>query len=373
MMKKIFAIILTFLLTLTFLAGCSPVNQEETIKVGFVSTLSGEAGSWGQQVKKGFEFALEEINTNKLLGDKKLEIFYEDDFCDATNGLTAFNKLIDVNDVQIIVGTVCSSVAMAVSEKTQSNHILYLASAATNPEVTEQGDFIFRLWASDDYDAKAIAQFAVNELRLETFAVTYVNDNPAGPILKDAFKETILKKGKKILAEESYSSKETDFKTHLIKILQKNPEAVYLMTNPERTDLIINQIRQLGFEGIIFAYGPSITSEGVVEKIKDKKDIYYALPVSKQETLFWNKYKEKKGEDADSLVALGYDSMKILVDGIKKCDVDTGCLREYLLKLKDYESARGKLNFDSEGALTNIEFEVKKIKFKPYPILHSQL
>lgn len=336
-------------------------DSKDTIKIAFVSALSGDAGVWGQSFKKGFDFGVEEINKNGGIDGKQIEVVYEDDGCDTTTGINAFNKVINIDGVNIITGTVCSSVAMSVAKLTQENKVLYIASGATHPEVPKQGDLIFRVWVSDAYEAKELAKYAVNTLRLERIAITYFNDNPAGIALKNNFKDTVEQLGGKITKIEAYASGDRDFKTILTKVIDTNPEAIYIAAIPEQTPLIVNRARELGYEGAILLYGPSILSEGIPEKINDKKDIYYATPITKKETQFWENYKNAKGEEADLLIAGGYDSIKLIEYGLEKCGEDSLCIRDELLNLKNYQITRGKISYDAYGDLTDVDFEVKPL------------
>lgn len=347
------------LISLTGYTVNSP--SEEEIKIGFISALSGDAGVWGQSFQKGFDFAVDEINSGGGIDGRKIKVIYEDDACDATTGISAFNKIIELNDVKIITGTVCSSVAMSVAKKTQENRVFYMASAATHPEVPKQGDLIFRVWVSDAYEAKELAKYAINNLELEKLAIIYFNDNPAGIALKDNFKESVEANGGEITKTEAHTSQEKDFKTNLIKLMSDNPDGIYIAATPEQTPLIINRARELGYEGILFVYGPSILSEGIPEKIISKEEIYYASPITKKETEFWNNYKKETGTDADLLVSGGYDSMKLIEYGLKNCGEDNDCIRDSLLNLKDYTITRGTISYDNYGDLTGVEFEIKSL------------
>jgi len=339
------------------------MNRKPTgdIKVAYISALSGEAGVWGQSLRRGFDFAVEEINSNGGIDGRKIQVIYEDDGYDAAKGVSAFNKAIDIDKVKIITGTVCSSVAMSVATKTQSNRVLYIATAATNPDVPKQGDLIFRLWPSDAYEAKAIGKYAVNSLGLKKLAILYFNDNPAGIALKDSFKESIESGGEEIISEEAVSSTEKDFRTILIKIIKDNPDGIYIATIPGVTPLAVNQVKELGYRGDIFLYGPSILSEGIPEKIAIKDNIYYPMPLTVQETQFWDNYKQKTGSDADLLIGGGYDSMKLIEYGLKLCGENNDCIRDKILSLKDYQTTRGKISFDKDGDVQGIKFEIKKL------------
>ncbi len=165
--KLITAIIIVAIIIIGGYFLLSKPVSSEPIKIGYISALSGQAGVWGQSLKKGFDFAVEEINSSGGIKGKKIEIVYEDDACDAAKGMSAFSKVIDVDKIKIITGTVCSSVAMSVTSKTQASRVFYLASGATNPDVPKQGDLVFRNWPSDAYEAKEIGKYAVNSLGLK--------------------------------------------------------------------------------------------------------------------------------------------------------------------------------------------------------------
>lgn len=362
--KWIIAIIVIVLIVAgVWYYSAKPTAPAETgpIKIGFISAISGEAGVWGQNLKAGFDFAVKEINDKGGINGRKIEAYYDDDKCDATAGVTAFSKAIDVDNIKIITGSVCSSVAMAVAKKTQGSGVLYIASGATDPEVPKQGDLIFRLWVSDAYEAKAIAEYATNALKLKTFGIANINDNPAGLSLRDKFKETAEANGGKVLGMEGFSSKERDYRTYLTKLMANKPDAIYVAVLAEPMPIVINQIRSMGYKGVILAYSPAMLAEGILDKIKVRDNLYYSTPVEKKETSFWTDYSGTIGKDADSLVALGYDSMKIVEAGLLKCGEDNQCIKDYFLSLKDYPSARGKLNFDQYGDLTGVEFQTIKV------------
>jgi len=360
--KIIIGIIIAIIIGGIWYGATREPKEEGVIKIGFISALSGNAGIWGESLKKGFEFGLEEINKEGGINGKKLEIVYEDDACDPTTGVSAFNKVINIDGAKIIIGTVCSSVAMAVAPITQENRILYMASGATHPDVPKQGDLIFRAWLSDAYEAKELAKYAFKQLRLEKIAITYFNDNPAGIALKDNFKETFESNGGKITKIEPYTSTERDFRTGLTKVINDNPDGIYMAAIPEQTPLIVNRTREMGYEGIILLYGPSVLSEGIPEKINDKSNIYYPSPTTKKEADFWENYELQKGQEADLLIALGYDSLKLIVYGLDRCGEDNDCIRDELLKLKDFQITRGTIGYDADGDLIGIEFEIKKLE-----------
>lgn len=368
-MTNIAKIILGLIAAVLVIWGIYSITQKpseptitEPIKIGFVSALSGEAVAWGEPVKKGFDFAVEQINNDGGINGRLIEPIYEDDACNAKTGISAFSKLIDINKVKIITGSVCSSVAMSVIPKTQKNKVLYIASAATDPDVPKQGDLVFRLSLSDSYEAKEIGDYAVKELGLKNLAIIHISDNPAGISLKNDFKLAIESNGGNIVNTEAVLSTEKDFRTVLTKLISSKAEGVYIMVIPGQMSIIINQLREIGYKGAILAYAPSAYAEGVAGKINDKSNIYYAIPITKQETEFWQEYKDVNNTEADLIMAIGYDSMKLIEHGLRYCGEDNECMKDYFLTLKNYPTSKGLISFDENGDLIGVDFEVKKLQ-----------
>lgn len=359
-MKKIEFLITGIVLVIATIIGITTsgyltLNKEtEYIQVAYISSLSGEAGVWGESLKKGFDFAVKEINQEGGINGKLIKPIYEDDECDPKKGIDAYNKIIKIDNVKIITGTVCSSVAMSVAPITQENKVLYMASGATHPEVTKQGDFIFRVWVSDSYEAKAIAKFSVNNLELNSFGIIYFDDNPAGISLKENFEKTILENNKKILISETINSKQMDFRTNILKIINQNPESIYVVSTPEQMPVIINQIKTLNYKRKILLYGPSALAQGTFEKINNKENIFYPEPIIIKQTDYWENYKTEKGEEASYISGVGYDTFKIIADGLLVCGEDNECIRDYWLSLKDYPTTRGNISYDATGELLEL-------------------
>lgn len=357
-MKKLYVMI-SMLMIFSTITACTMTGQtisdRQELVVGYAGPLSGEAGVWGQSMKKGFDFGIAQID------DPRIKIIYEDTKCDAKVGLGVFQKLIELDNAQIVTGTACSSVAHAAAPLVEENKVLYIASGATQPDVPALGEHIFRLWVSDDYEARAVAREA-HAQGLDKVAVTFTNDNPAGVSLKDAFVDESKSLGSSVVAIESYSSTEKDFRPVLTKVLAEKPDAIYIMAAGEQIASVINQARALGFEGTIFAYAPSLLAEGVSEKISDHSKIVYAAPQDVKTTSFWSEYQEQTGEEADMLVALGYDSAMMVKEAIDACGEDTDCMSEFFITRSDISTSRGVMSFDGNGDLKSVPFEVSNFE-----------
>lgn len=346
-------------------AGFAPFtgsNTTDTVTVGFATALSGSGAKWGEPVKEGFQYGIDQINSNGGVNGKQIIVEYKDDKCNGADGKNAFRQLTTLHNTDIIAGTVCSSVAMTVANHTEANDVLYIPSGATHPNVTRQGDKIFRLWVSDGYEAKELAEHATRALGLQRFAVGHVHDNPAGIALQRSFKQTVRANGGAITAVQSYGSDQKDFRTAIAKLLSDNPEGLYLMGTPSQTAPLVRQARQAGFDGPIFLYGPAATTESTQAAINDSGPIYYATPSWNKQGPFWTDFQNETGSEPGLLHALGYDTAMVIEEALRACGEDTDCMRAHLLSLDQLETTRGNVTFDDSGDLRRVPFTVHTVK-----------
>ena len=115
---------------------------EEKIVIGFIAPLVGDASAYGEASRTGVELALDEI-------DATIIVIFENGGCNAKDSTTAANKLIHIDNVKIIVGTVCSSETLAIAPIAEENGVVILSAASSSPDITAAGDYIFRTWPSD--------------------------------------------------------------------------------------------------------------------------------------------------------------------------------------------------------------------------------
>src|SRR3989344_4828239 len=140
-----------FLLIFTACAVSQPIFQEkQIIKIGALLPLTGQNAIYGEEIKNAIELAKTEINEHGGINGKQMEIIYEDDKADPTVGTKAMQKLIEIDDVSIVLGSWVSGVVLAVAPIAEQNKVVVLATAIS-PKITTAGDYIFRMQPSATY------------------------------------------------------------------------------------------------------------------------------------------------------------------------------------------------------------------------------
>jgi branched-chain amino acid transport system substrate-binding protein len=144
--------------------------------------------------------------------------------------VNAANKVIDQDGVHYIVGEVCSSASIPVSEVAEAAGVLQISPTSTNPAVTVQADgttakqYVFRACFTDELQGHTIGQFALDELQAQTAFIMYDQGNDYTVGLANFFEEAFTAGGGQVVGKETYTAQDTDFSAILTKVSEANPD-----------------------------------------------------------------------------------------------------------------------------------------------------
>lgn len=341
-------------------------KEGEVVKIGVILPLTGGASVYGVSTKEGIDLAMEDLDLN-------IELIYEDSQCNPEKSVSAIKKLIEIDGVKVIIGHICSSAALATAPIAEENKVILFSPGASSPELTNAGDFFFRNRQSILEEVVRTAEI-VRDFNIKKAAVIYVN-NDYGVAAKDIFVEQFDDSERDIVAIEAYQQDATDFRAQLTKIKQQEPEAIFLAGLIKESSLIIKQAAELGIKSQFFS---TIGIEGkeLLEIAGDKAEgIIYTAPYfdvqSKDDVVrkFIEKYKTKYNKEPTYVFAAnGYDALKILESVIKKCNINTDCIKNRLYEIKNYPGVSGLTTFDENGDVSKpiMVKTVRNGQFVPY-------
>src|SRR5439155_1772039 len=230
------------LLPLATLQGCA--KREGEIKVGEYGSLTGSTATFGISSKNGIALFVENLNASGGIGGKKVHVLVEDDQSRPEEAATAVNKLIAQDGVVAVLGEVASSRSLAAAPICQNAGVPMISPSSTNPKVTEIGDHIFRVCYIDPFQGMVIAKFARNTLHYSKGAVFRDNKNDYSVGLANYFSEAFKGMGGSIVADESYSEGDQDFKAQLTSLKGKKPEFIFVPGYYTEVGLIARQARE---------------------------------------------------------------------------------------------------------------------------------
>jgi branched-chain amino acid transport system substrate-binding protein len=341
------------LLTLVVLALA--LRAQDTIKVGEYASLTGKEASFGQQSHKGLTLAIEELNAAGGVLGKKLELITEDNQTKPGESATAVKKLISRDKVVALIGEVASGRSLEAAPIAQAAKIPMIAPAATNPKVTQTGNYIFRVCFIDPFQGTVMAKFAQTDLKAKKVAVLSSVSNAYSVGLAKFFKETFTANGGIIVSEKNFSEGDKDFRAQLTAVKAAGADAVFVPSYYTEAALIARQARDLGLN-VPFFGGDGWVADQLLEIGGEALNgCYYSTHFSPENQdpvvqAFVKKFKARWGanENPDAFAALGYDAAYVLVDAIKRAGSTEGPkLRNALAATKNFSGVTGVTNIDA--------------------------
>jgi branched-chain amino acid transport system substrate-binding protein len=350
--------LMIFALLTGLLTGFAPAAEKTEIKVGVLCPLTGPISAYGQDQKNAVEMALDEINTAGGILGKKLVMQVEDDEKKPELAASMTQKLIN-DGVDVIIGGMSSSETMAGGPIATSKKALMISPWSTNPKATD-GQWVFRACFSDAFQGKIQANYmampAATSAVTSTTATTETvasglgckkpaqlldvgDDGSKGQ--GEVVEATLKAAGIPLVAKESYSTGDKDFKAQLTKIKALGPDCLDTPNYYQEVALIRIQMKELGMDI------PHIGGDGV-----DSEDFFkIAGPAATGMMItthyspedprpivqnFRAKFKAKYGMDPASTAALSYDAVQLYKMAVEKAgSLDKQAIRDALAGLKD--------------------------------------
>ncbi len=360
MKKYIYALIIISLAIIIIglsTTGFFGLANQDVVKIGFIGPMTGDAASYGIDIERAINLALDKIN----LDYNKIELIVEDGKCNGQDAVAAINKLVNIDNVKIIIGPTCSSEVLGASPIAEANKILMISPAATNPDITNAGDYIFRVIPSDAYQGKVAANIATNLFNAKKVAILYVeSDFPKG--LVNEFSKNF---NGEIVAKESIAQNSTEFKTQIQKIISSKPDLLYVIAYNTEYIAFFKQYLEIGASTPILGSDtlsdPTILSASYMSNYPVR--IVYPFPKANWKNSELNKeFTLKYNKEINPYAPYAYDIVNLINYAIDKTgSTDSTILKNALYDIK-YQGITGEISFDEFGDLANAEFEAFEIK-----------
>lgn len=345
------AIIVLIMVGLYFLTGKGKANE---ITIGVILPSTGKAANIAEDVKNGLEMAKAEMTAGK-----KITLVYQDDGCDPKKAISSYKYLHEVEQVNIIIGPLCSSAALAVAPLAQSDKVIMITPASATDKLSLVGDYIFRDHTHDKAELEALLPYAKDHYK--RVAIIYDKTNDAYVEYNTFFRDNL---GEGNIISVPVTGGSGDYKTDLLKIKaqSKNIDAIFVGVLTKDAVTIVKEMAQLGIKKQILGsklLGTSDFVNGAGINLAEGT-IYMEADYDKNTNpSFWNRYVEKFAKVPPAWVAQAYDTLEILNQAITDCRSDeTGCIKNNLHALKDYPGVGGNLTFTANGDA------IKKIAIK---------
>lgn len=370
--RKIAAVAVTAVLTVTMLTGCTTFNNfkeaflqqkkssDVTIQIGIYEPMSGADSDAAKAEIKGIELA-HEVYPN--ISGKIVELVYSDNSSDIDAAETAINNLISKKP-DIILGSYGSVYSMIAGKPVNDAKIPAIAITNDNPLVTKNYPYYFRVCYVDSNQGDLLAKYVLEQKQETTAGVLIPNNDDVAMAMATTFVDRIEAETENedaITVYETYKPGQKDFTKPLKAIQESGVKSVLLPGDSADSANIINQAADMGLD--VMFLGPTDWSSkefrSELSNSVSKEHLAFVNFFTADDTInqesekFLEAYHEKYGKDKEpeDLVALGYDAYLIAINAVNDAgnDPSGNDIRKVLASAKEFQGASGNITFNTEG------------------------
>ena len=339
----------------------------ETLKIGVAGPHSGDLASYGIPATKAAELVVKEKNAGGGLLGKQIELLIEDDVCKPEMATNAASKLISDGAV-VVLGHICSGATKAALGIYKDSNIPVMSPSATNPALTQSGDYpnFFRTIASDDAQARLEVDFALDVLKLKKIAVLH-DKGDYGKGLAE-FAKAMLEEDPRgeVVLYEGITPGAVDYSAVVQKIKRSQAEAVIFGGYHPEASKIVTQMRKKRMKTIF------ISDDGVKDdtfiKVAQKyaEGVYATGPkdVSKNPMAIAanDAHKKAYGADPGAFYLNAYAAAIALLNAIEQAGSTDYAAITNALRTKDVETPLGAIKFDDRGDAIGVGFSMYQVQ-----------
>ena len=362
--KKSFIVIVFIFLMVSF-----PVTgfSSEPVRLGVAVVKTGELSSYGISGLRGVELAVRDINLRGGILNRQVELFVEDDLCLPKKALIVASKLLTHN-VHAVIGHICSGATFAALGTYKNADIITISPSATNPDLTQSGDYpnFYRTISSDDTQALVQIEFVVNQLKLKRIAVIH-DKSVYGKGLAIYAKEILEKIDKrKLVLFEGVSSGSINYTQFVQKVKKARADAVIYGGYHPGASKIVRQMRLKKIEAV-FISGDGIKDKSFIASSgKNAEGVYATAPkdtsTNKMAVKAIKAHRAKYDEEPGPFFLNAWAAVLALANAIETAGVLDYDKVSKALKSESVKTPIGNIGFDERGDATGTGFSVFQVQ-----------
>ena len=325
---------------------------QQEVKFGFVTAYTGPGAAYGTAMKEGVDLAVEEINKDPNT-KMKIDLKTYDTKLVKAEAINAFKKCIEQDKVLAIQGPMTSGEMFAAGPIAQQSKVVAFGTGTTAPGITDLGDYIFRNAIPGKMAIPITVKKAQEKLGFKKVAILYSNNNDQMVGENKIYQELLKNMGLDIVATETFADKDTDFSAQLTKIQAANPDVIAVAGLYQEGALIVKKAREMGMTQPILANN-GFNSPAYIQQAGDAANgtlvatPWNAESKSEKAQAFRKAFVAKYGHEPDQFAAQAYDAMYVMHQAaeLSGSTTDRKKYRDALAKIKGFEGATGKFQFD---------------------------
>jgi branched-chain amino acid transport system substrate-binding protein len=248
------------LLAASALVALTAGGAQAEIVIATAGPMTGQYAIFGDQMKRGAEMAVKDLNAAGGVLGEELVLKVGDDACDPKQAVAVANQMVN-EGVVFVAGHFCSGSSIPASAVYNEEGILQISPASTNPQLTEQGfDNVFRVCGRDDAQGIFAADYVVDNNVGSKVAVIH-DKTPYGKGLADEFKKQLNARGVTETMYEAITAGDKDFTALITKMKNAGVDLIYLGGYHTEAGLIARQAKEQGIDATMMSGDALVTDE----------------------------------------------------------------------------------------------------------------
>lgn len=339
------------LFSLLFIAKNKP-SEKQTVKIGVILPMSGNSAVLGEPKKRAFEIAMDQFNAD----GERLQVSFEDNFGTAAGGTNAFNKMLLRSDYDCFYIDLTPAVNACIPIVDSHKVITFAGTAVA--EVTEESDYLFRIFAGGDQEIKLIVEYLKQNGIKNVFVLH--TDELFGTSAFNYFKKLYTEVGGLILGVEQYPMNNGDFKSLLAKAKSANAEKIILLGYGNEYATLLKQAKEYSIKSESFVCNLGGANNSVMElPVEFTNGLTFVGPrfsyllntgsLTPKMQAFVDAYRQKYNENPYFHAAYAYDMVCVFMDVYGDGTKSKEQIMSDILALKDYEGVTGRITFKPNG------------------------
>lgn len=369
--KSAVAVLLVAALMTMVACGKKSGGDKGDISIGVAGAHTGDLASYGLPTVKAAELIVEEVNANGGINGRMLKLVVEDEACKPELATNAATKLVG-DGVVAVIGHICSGATKAALGIYTDSQIVTISPSATNPPLTQSGDYpyFFRTIAPDDAQAQLEVDFVTSTLGAKKVAVIH-DKGDYGKGFAEFAKTFFEQEGKvEVVLFEGITTGSVNYSAIINKIQASGAEAVVFGGYHPEASKIITQMKKKGLD-IPFLSDDGVKDDTFIKVAGEYAEgVYASGPIDtssnplaiKAVTDHQDKYQEEPG----AFYLNAYSAMLALVNAIEKAGSTDSDAIAKALRTEKVDTPLGNISFDEKGDAIGVGFSMYIVKDGKY-------
>ncbi|MDO8477386.1 MAG: ABC transporter substrate-binding protein [Candidatus Rokubacteria bacterium] len=339
--------------------ACADAQAQAPLRVGAVLAVSGPAAFLGEPERKAIVLLQEQINAAGGINGRPLEVVIYDSEGDPTKAVTATKRLIELDNVLAIVGPSTTGEALAAYPLAERAKVVMVSGVGSSALTHPVKPWVFRPVVGNDVVVTKVLEhmkkLGHGKVATVTPAIAYGED------ARTEFVAAAPKFGVQVVAQETYRTADTDMTAQLLRVKASGANAILSWNVHPSSALLVKNVKQLGLDVAVYhthgwssprylqLAGPASNGNLVPSPKVNLPDALAANDPQRALILrFRDQFRSKHNEDVEYFAGVGYDTLLVVVESMRRGATDRQQIRDGIEKLRGLVGLTGVFNFSAQ-------------------------